>query len=150
MNPMLPPDKSSRNLRPGMTLVREHAGVLHRVAVMADGFVWNGQTFGSLSAAARAISDAIMGTRYHRYSSSPRLTLEQAIEEAVPGPGMARLERVVVGQDSLDHYHDRRSGRCGQFAESVFCQLVQTFRYAAQRRSAPCKYREVNPTNGRR
>ena len=43
-------------LRSGMVLVREHAGVLHRVAVLANGFGWNGQTFGSLSAVARAIT----------------------------------------------------------------------------------------------
>ena len=44
------------NLRPGMVLVREHGGVLHRVAVLADSFAWNGNTFGSLSAVARAIT----------------------------------------------------------------------------------------------
>jgi len=37
-------------------LVREHAGVLHRVTVAADGFEWNGRIFGSLSALARAIT----------------------------------------------------------------------------------------------
>lgn len=52
-------------LRPGMVLVREHGGIHHRVAVMADGFVWNGRTFGSLSAVARAIT----GVRWngHRF-----------------------------------------------------------------------------------
>lgn len=43
-------------LRPGVVLVREHAGVLHRVAVLADGFAWNGRIFSSLSAVARAIT----------------------------------------------------------------------------------------------
>ncbi len=43
-------------LRPGVVLVREHAGILHRVAVLADGFAWNGKTFCSLSAVARAIT----------------------------------------------------------------------------------------------
>ena len=42
--------------RPGSVLVREHAGVLHRVAVLGHGYTWNGQVFPSLSAVARAIS----------------------------------------------------------------------------------------------
>ncbi len=47
---------SSSRLRPGTVLVREHAAVLHRVAVLADGFAWNGSIFSSLSAVARAIT----------------------------------------------------------------------------------------------
>jgi len=43
-------------IRRGTVLVREHAGVLHRVTVAADGFEWNGRIFGSLSAVARAIT----------------------------------------------------------------------------------------------
>jgi DUF2924 family protein len=43
-------------IRSGTVLVREHAGVLHRVTVAADGFEWNGRIFGSLSAVARAIT----------------------------------------------------------------------------------------------
>ena len=37
-------------------LVREHAGVWHRVTAAGDGFEWNGRMFGSLSAVARAIT----------------------------------------------------------------------------------------------
>jgi hypothetical protein len=42
--------------RPGSVLVREHAGVLHRVAVLGHGYAWDGRVFASLSAVARAIS----------------------------------------------------------------------------------------------
>ena len=42
--------------RPGAVLVREHAGVLHRVRTLDQGYAWNGQTFKSLSAVARAIT----------------------------------------------------------------------------------------------
>ena len=42
--------------RPGSVLVREHAGVLDRVAVLGHGYAWNGRVFASLSAVARAIS----------------------------------------------------------------------------------------------
>jgi hypothetical protein len=52
-------------MRVGTVLVREHAGVLHRVAVTAEGFEWEGQIHASLSAIARAIT----GVRWngHRF-----------------------------------------------------------------------------------
>ncbi len=43
-------------IRVGTVLVREHAGVLHRVNVVADGFEWEGRIYASLSAVARAIT----------------------------------------------------------------------------------------------
>jgi hypothetical protein len=43
-------------IRSGTVLVREHAGVLHRVTVAADGFEWNRRIFRSLSTVARAIT----------------------------------------------------------------------------------------------
>ena len=53
-------------LSPGLTLVREHGGVEHRVLVKADGTCeYSGRTYRSLSAVARAIT----GTRWngHRF-----------------------------------------------------------------------------------
>jgi Protein of unknown function (DUF2924) len=46
----------SLGIRPGTILVREHQSVLHRVTALETGFSWNGRTFASLSAAARAIT----------------------------------------------------------------------------------------------
>jgi hypothetical protein len=43
-------------IRPGTILVREHQNVLHRVTALESGFSWNGRTFASLSAVARAIT----------------------------------------------------------------------------------------------
>jgi hypothetical protein len=48
-------------LKPGTRLVREWQGVVHDVAVVDDGFVWNGTRHRSLSAIARAIT----GTRWN-------------------------------------------------------------------------------------
>ncbi len=42
--------------RIGTVLVREWNGVTHHVTIVADGFVWNGQTHRSLSRIARAIT----------------------------------------------------------------------------------------------
>ncbi len=49
-------DKRTGRLQPGCVLVREHAGAMHHVMVLADGFAWNGQTFSSLSKVALAIT----------------------------------------------------------------------------------------------
>jgi hypothetical protein len=53
------------NLKPGALLAREWQGRLERVTVVDDGFAWNGATYGSLSAAAFAIT----GTKWngHRF-----------------------------------------------------------------------------------
>lgn len=50
--------KPASGLKPGARLVREWNGVAHRVDVTADGYVWNGVTYRSLSAIARAITGA--------------------------------------------------------------------------------------------
>ena len=51
----------SAELRPGTVLAREWNGQMQRVAVLADGFAWNGRTFPSLSGVALAIT----GTRWN-------------------------------------------------------------------------------------
>ena len=48
-------------LRPGTILAREWKGQMQRVAVMADGFAWNGTTYSSLS----QIACVITGTRWN-------------------------------------------------------------------------------------
>ena len=59
--PLLGTDRTTpRALAIGTLLTREWAGRAEHVMVCADGFAWNGQTFGSLSEVARAIT----GTRW--------------------------------------------------------------------------------------
>jgi DUF2924 family protein len=48
-------------LRPGTVLGREWKGHMQRVAVLADGFAWNGKTYPSLS----NVAFAITGTRWN-------------------------------------------------------------------------------------
>jgi Protein of unknown function (DUF2924) len=45
----------------GTVLIREWNGIKHEVTVLKQGYAWQGRTFGSLSAAARAIT----GTRWN-------------------------------------------------------------------------------------
>ncbi len=49
---------TSQALQPGGRLLREWNGVTHVVEVIETGFVWNGQSWRSLSAIARAITGA--------------------------------------------------------------------------------------------
>ena len=61
-------------IRAGTVLVREHAGVLHRITVVADGFEWDGRIFGSLSAVARALTGVSWsGRRFFGLPRGPRL-----------------------------------------------------------------------------
>ena len=52
-------------LRPGVTLTREWKGSIERATVVNEGFAWNEQTYGSLS----AVAFAITGTKWngHRF-----------------------------------------------------------------------------------
>ena len=49
---------SARRIKPGSVLVREWGGRLHRVMALSEGFIWEGQTYRSLSHVARAITGA--------------------------------------------------------------------------------------------
>jgi hypothetical protein len=53
--------RRTADVRPGTVLAREWNGQMHRVAVLADGFAWNGTTYPSLSKVALAIT----GTRWN-------------------------------------------------------------------------------------
>jgi hypothetical protein len=67
-----------KSVRTGTVLVREHAGVLHRVTIGANGFEWEGRTFGSLSAVARAITSVNWsGRRFFGLDRGPRQASER-------------------------------------------------------------------------
>ncbi len=52
------PKPASPGLKPGGRLLREWNGVTHVVDVVDTGFIWNGETWRSLSAIAREITGA--------------------------------------------------------------------------------------------
>ena len=60
-----PQTRDGIGLQAGALLVREWNGKLERVMVLEEGFAWNGQTFGSLSQIAKAMT----GTNWngHRF-----------------------------------------------------------------------------------
>jgi hypothetical protein len=51
-----PQTREGVDLKIGALLVREWNGKLERVMILEDGFAWNGQTFGSLSQIAKAMT----------------------------------------------------------------------------------------------
>ena len=53
--PSLPYPMEQR-LKPGVVIMREHNGIHQRVMVLDEGFAWNGKSFGSLSAVAKAMT----------------------------------------------------------------------------------------------
>jgi hypothetical protein len=64
-DPRAPQTQEGLGLRAGALLVREWNGKLERVMILEKGFAWNGQTFGSLSQIAKAMT----GTNWngHRF-----------------------------------------------------------------------------------
>lgn len=53
--------RGTTSLAPGTVIGREHAGNMHHVTVLVDGFAWNGATYRSLS----EVAFAITGTRWN-------------------------------------------------------------------------------------
>ncbi len=47
---------AARRLKPGTVLMREHDGHMHEVVTVPGGFLWNGETFKSLSIIAKKIT----------------------------------------------------------------------------------------------
>jgi hypothetical protein len=81
-----PQTRESLSLKAGALLVREWNGRLERVMVLEEGFAWNGQTFGSLSQIAKAMT----GTNWngHRFFG-----LRQGKPRAVDGDANRRKNR---------------------------------------------------------
>jgi hypothetical protein len=80
---------SPRHLKPGTVLVRDYQGQRHTVTVVSDGFEWQGATYPSLSAIARAIT----GTAW----SGPRFF---GLARRAGTPARSNNERTVRGDDN--------------------------------------------------
>jgi hypothetical protein len=77
-----------RRIKPGSVLVRQWKGRSHRVMVLADGFAYDGRTFGNLS----EIAVLITGTRWNGPRFFGLRSKTEEIDEPVPpgGSGGAR------------------------------------------------------------
>ena len=73
------PHPNEKQLSIGTQLTREHNGVLHRVMVMKGSFAWNGKTYASLSAVAKAITGTNWnGNRFFGLKEPMRPELEKS------------------------------------------------------------------------
>lgn len=50
-------ERDARLPAPGAVITRSYKGVTHQVEVLADGFIWNGNTYPTLTAVAKAMTD---------------------------------------------------------------------------------------------
>ncbi len=90
--------RSGATLRVGAVLVREHAGVLHRVTVVAEGFEWDGRIYGSLSAVARAITGVRWnGRRFFALDRGATQVVARNAGERTAGARRASRESSRVG-----------------------------------------------------
>jgi Protein of unknown function (DUF2924) len=79
----VPQTREGFGLKAGALLVREWNGRLERIMILEEGFAWNGQTFGSLSQIAKAMT----GTNWngHRFFGLRRGKTAAADAGASPG-----------------------------------------------------------------
>ena len=68
-----PQTREGWGLKAGALLVREWNGKLERVMILEEGFAWNGQTFGSLSQIAKAMTGTggVKVTEARRHAARP-------------------------------------------------------------------------------
>jgi hypothetical protein len=80
-----------RQLKPGIVLVREYQGRRHTVTTVRDGFEWQGTTYSSLSAIARAITGTSWsGPRFFALERPGAGSKRKGKSAAVPNDGQRR------------------------------------------------------------
>jgi hypothetical protein len=88
-----------RQLKPGTVLVREYQGRRHTVTTVRDGFDWEGTTYPSLSAIARAITGtAWSGPRFFALQIADGGSKPRRRSAAAPDDGR-RQRRAAPGRD---------------------------------------------------
>lgn len=72
-----------RRLKLGTVLVREHDGIVHEVVVMPDGFLWQGESFTSLSTIAKRITGTSWnGPRFFGLRQASKTSMTDTAAEA--------------------------------------------------------------------
>jgi hypothetical protein len=88
-----------RQLKPGTVLVREYQGRRHTVTTVRDGFDWEGTTYRSLSAIARAITGtAWSGPRFFALQRAGDGSKPKRRSAAAPEDGR-RQRRAAIGRN---------------------------------------------------
>jgi Protein of unknown function (DUF2924) len=88
-----------RRIKPGSALVRQWKGKSHRVTVLADGFDYDGKTFGNLSEIAVLITGTRWnGPRFFGLRTKPQASDEPAVTSRPRGAGRKGAESVRSGR----------------------------------------------------
>jgi hypothetical protein len=108
-----------RRIKPGSVLVREWKGKSHRVMVLADGFAYDGKTFGNLS----EIAVLITGTRWNGPRFFGLRSKTQESDEPV-GPGRSNgakrnREAASARSSHLDGGSDYRKRNAASTVKSI-------------------------------
>ncbi len=89
-----PQTRDGVGLKAGALLVREWKGKLERVMILKDGFAWNGQTFGSLSQIAKAMTGTNWnGHRFFGLRQGKAVVADEARERRERRAGAAATAR---------------------------------------------------------
>ena len=110
-----------RRVKPGSVLVREWKGKSHRVMVLADGFAYDGETFGNLS----EIAVLITGTRWNgpRFFGLRAMSQESDKPAAPDRSGSAKRKSEASSTHSKhlgggSDYRKRHTGGTGKSASN--------------------------------
>jgi hypothetical protein len=138
--PRRPSTRDGIGLNPGALLVREWKGKLERVMVLDKGFTWNGQTFGSLSQVAKAVT----GTNWngHRFFGL-RSVKDHGSKGPVPhlsgnedrGRGAARSED-LGRTETNDYGREGAKGSGQEETERPFANAKSSFEHLTRRRAS--------------
>jgi hypothetical protein len=110
-----------RRIKPGSVLVREWKGKSHRVMVLADGFAYDGETYGNLS----EIAVLITGTRWNgpRFFGL-RSKTQESDEPAGPGRSDGAKRNAEAASARSSHlgggsdYRERKATLAGKSVSS--------------------------------
>ena len=91
-----------RQLKPGTVLVRDYDGQHHTVTVAADGFNWQGTTYASLSAIARAITGTRHWTLRYPYEVRKAEDYFCDLPDLTIAPDLLTLARHIVDSKATD------------------------------------------------
>jgi Protein of unknown function (DUF2924) len=104
-----------RRIKPGSVLVRQWKGKSHRVTVLADGFAYDGKTFGNLSEIAVMITGTRWnGPRFFGLRTKPQASDEPGVTGRSGGAGRKSAGSVRSGRSysGSDHQY-KNAGRGG-------------------------------------
>jgi Protein of unknown function (DUF2924) len=100
-------------IKAGSVLVRQWKGKSHRVTVLADGFAYDGKTFGNLSEIVVLITGKPNGPRFFGLQTKPQASDEPVITGRLGGAARKRAESVHSGRPYSGNDHRKQKAGHG-------------------------------------